>query len=123
MTRFRIQELQALESGSSSPGTLRDRIGDMILGSTTCRAKVEAINQREPIYQGSSRKYGFIRLGNTDNNIFYFALDLATGPLFRASLVRIKPDEHILLPLTEEALAVMAGLFWDLGELPRPLDR
>jgi len=36
--------------------------------------------QREPIYQGSGRKYGFIRLGNTDNTIFYFALDLTTGP-------------------------------------------
>jgi acetylornithine deacetylase/succinyl-diaminopimelate desuccinylase-like protein len=26
------------------------------------------------------------------------------------------PDEHILLDLTEEALGIMAGLFWDLGE-------
>ena len=26
------------------------------------------------------------------------------------------PDEHILLPVTEEALAIMAGIFWDLGE-------
>ena len=25
------------------------------------------------------------------------------------------PDEHILLPVTEEALGIMAGLFWDLG--------
>src|SRR3954466_5939793 len=31
------------------------------------------------------------------------------------------PNEHILLPLTEEALTVMAGLFWDLGEVPSPL--
>ncbi len=29
------------------------------------------------------------------------------------------PDEHILLPVTEEALTIMAGLFWDLGETPR----
>jgi hypothetical protein len=29
------------------------------------------------------------------------------------------PDEHILLPVTEEALAIMAGLFWDLGEKKR----
>ena len=28
------------------------------------------------------------------------------------------PDEHILLPVTEEALTIMAGLFWDLGEAP-----
>ena len=26
------------------------------------------------------------------------------------------PNEHILLPVTEEALTIMAGLFWDLGE-------
>jgi hypothetical protein len=30
------------------------------------------------------------------------------------------PNEHILLPVTEEALGIMAGLFWDLGEMPRP---
>ena len=29
------------------------------------------------------------------------------------------PDEHILLPVTEEALAIMAGLFWDLGEIKK----
>src|SRR5882757_6591116 len=29
------------------------------------------------------------------------------------------PDEHILLPVTEEALAIMAGVFWDLGEMKR----
>jgi acetylornithine deacetylase/succinyl-diaminopimelate desuccinylase-like protein len=33
------------------------------------------------------------------------------------------PNEHILLPVTEEALGIMAGLFWDLGELPRPLGK
>jgi hypothetical protein len=31
------------------------------------------------------------------------------------------PNEHILLPVTAEALGIMAGLFWDLGEMPRPL--
>src|SRR4051812_43259039 len=29
------------------------------------------------------------------------------------------PDEHILLTVTEEALGIMAGLFWDLGEISR----
>jgi hypothetical protein len=28
-------------------------------------------------------------------------------------------NEHILLSVTEEALGIMAGLFWDLGEMPR----
>ena len=31
------------------------------------------------------------------------------------------PDEHILLPVTEEALAIMAGMFWDLGEMKKAL--
>jgi hypothetical protein len=44
MTQFRLQELNALESGSNSPGSLRSKIGEMILKSTVCRAKVEAIN-------------------------------------------------------------------------------
>jgi acetylornithine deacetylase/succinyl-diaminopimelate desuccinylase-like protein len=26
------------------------------------------------------------------------------------------PDEHILMPVSESALAIMAGLYWDLGE-------
>jgi hypothetical protein len=44
MTQFRLQELHALESGTNSPGALRSKIGEMILKSTVCRAKVEAIN-------------------------------------------------------------------------------
>ncbi len=35
---------------------------------------------REPRYQGENRKYGFLRLGNTENNVFFFALDLVNGP-------------------------------------------
>lgn len=32
------------------------------------------------------------------------------------------PDEHILLPMTREALGIMAGLYWDLGDggVPHP---
>lgn len=28
------------------------------------------------------------------------------------------PDEHVLAPMVREALAIMTGLFWDLGEAP-----
>jgi acetylornithine deacetylase/succinyl-diaminopimelate desuccinylase-like protein len=31
------------------------------------------------------------------------------------------PDEHILTPVADEALRLMAGLFWDLGERRQPL--
>ena len=30
------------------------------------------------------------------------------------------PNEHLLMPLAEEGLGVMAGLFWDLHETPPP---
>jgi hypothetical protein len=33
------------------------------------------------------------------------------------------PDEHILMPLSREALALMAGLYWDLGEGGTPSAR
>ena len=26
------------------------------------------------------------------------------------------PDEHLLAPVARQAMAIMAGLFWDLGE-------
>lgn len=44
MTTFRLQDLRALENGANSPGTLRSKIGEMILKSTVCRAKVDAVN-------------------------------------------------------------------------------
>ncbi|WP_421927772.1 M20 family metallopeptidase [Neoaquamicrobium sediminum] len=33
------------------------------------------------------------------------------------------PNEHLLMPLAEEGLGVMAGLFWDLHETPPPSPR
>ena len=43
------------------------------------------------------------------------AFDLATGPVLRATLYRLAPDEHVLVPLCNEALEIMAGLWWDIG--------
>jgi hypothetical protein len=33
------------------------------------------------------------------------------------------PDEHLLAPVVREALQMMAGLFWDLGEQAAALPR
>ena len=44
MTRFRIQDLQTVEKTPTSPAALRHKVGEMILGSTAVRAKVEALN-------------------------------------------------------------------------------
>lgn len=61
--------------------------------------------------------------GSLPNDVFSDILGLPTiwVPHSYPGCSQHAPNEHILLPLTEEALATMAGLFWDLGELPRPL--
>ena len=61
--------------------------------------------------------------GSLPNDVFSEILGLPTiwVPHSYPGCSQHAPNEHILLPLTEEALTVMAGLFWDLGELPRPL--
>jgi acetylornithine deacetylase/succinyl-diaminopimelate desuccinylase-like protein len=61
--------------------------------------------------------------GSLPNDVFSEALGLPTiwVPHSYPGCSQHAPNEHILLPVTEEALGMMAGLFWDLGEMPRPL--
>ncbi len=61
--------------------------------------------------------------GSLPNDVFSDVLGLPTiwVPHSYPGCSQHAPDEHILLPVTEQALRLMAGLFWDLGELPRPL--
>jgi len=61
--------------------------------------------------------------GSLPNDVFAEGLGLPTiwVPHSYPGCSQHAPDEHILLPVTEEALAIMAGLFWDLGELKKPL--
>src|SRR6266404_5806228 len=58
--------------------------------------------------------------GSLPNDVFSEALGLPTiwVPHSYPGCSQHAPDEHILLSVTEEALAIMAGLFWDLGEMP-----
>ena len=60
--------------------------------------------------------------GSLPNDVFSDILGLPTiwVPHSYPGCSQHAPNEHILLPLTEEALTVMAGLFWDLGELQHP---
>jgi hypothetical protein len=51
MARFTIHDVQALENTSASPGALRTKIGDMIVNSVACRAKVEAVNPHTGEYR------------------------------------------------------------------------
>jgi acetylornithine deacetylase/succinyl-diaminopimelate desuccinylase-like protein len=61
--------------------------------------------------------------GSLPNDVFSEVLGLPTiwVPHSYPGCSQHAPDEHILLPVTEEALKLMAGLFWDLGEMKRPL--
>jgi len=61
--------------------------------------------------------------GSLPNDVFSDLLGLPTIwlPHSYPGCSQHAPDEHILLPVTAEALYIMAGLFWDLGNLPRPL--
>lgn len=59
--------------------------------------------------------------GSLPNDVFSDSLGLPTiwVPHSYPGCSQHAPDEHILLSVTEEALGIMAGLFWDLGEMPR----
>jgi acetylornithine deacetylase/succinyl-diaminopimelate desuccinylase-like protein len=61
--------------------------------------------------------------GSLPNDVFAEGLGLPTiwVPHSYPGCSQHAPDEHILLGVTEEALGMMAGLFWDLGELTAPL--
>jgi acetylornithine deacetylase/succinyl-diaminopimelate desuccinylase-like protein len=63
--------------------------------------------------------------GSLPNDVFSEGLGLPTiwVPHSYPGCSQHAPDEHILLSVTEEALGIMAGLFWDLGEMPRPLQQ
>jgi hypothetical protein len=59
--------------------------------------------------------------GSLPNDVFAEGLGLPTiwVPHSYPGCSQHAPDEHILLPVTEEALAIMAGVFWDLGEMKK----
>lgn len=51
MARFNLSDLHTLEAAPSSPGGLRSKVGELIVGSTMCRAKVEALNPETGEYR------------------------------------------------------------------------
>ena len=55
--------------------------------------------------------------GSICNDLFTDLLGLPAiwVPHSYAGCSQHAPDEHVLLPVCESALAVMAGLYWDLG--------
>jgi acetylornithine deacetylase/succinyl-diaminopimelate desuccinylase-like protein len=63
--------------------------------------------------------------GSLPNDVFACTLGLPTVwvPHSYAACSQHAPDEHLLVPVVREALQIMAGLFWDLGEQATTLPR
>ena len=60
--------------------------------------------------------------GSLPNDVFAEVLGLPTVwiPHSYAACSQHAPNEHLLAPTAREALAIMAGVFWDLGEAGTP---
>jgi len=63
--------------------------------------------------------------GSLPNDVFADLLGLPTVwvPHSYPACSQHAPDEHLLVPVVREALALMTGLFWDLGEQAATLPR
>jgi hypothetical protein len=63
--------------------------------------------------------------GSLPNDVFADILGLPTVwiPHSYAACQQHAPDEHLLAPVAREALQIMSGLFWDLGEQAAALPR
>jgi acetylornithine deacetylase/succinyl-diaminopimelate desuccinylase-like protein len=61
--------------------------------------------------------------GSLPNDVFSDLLGLPTiwVPHSYASCSQHAPNEHVLAPLLREGLAMMTGVFWDMGETPPAL--
>ncbi len=51
MTRFRIHDIKSLEIAPTSPGVMRNKVGELVLNSTVCRAKIESLNPETGEYR------------------------------------------------------------------------
>ncbi len=63
--------------------------------------------------------------GSLPNDIFCDLLDMPTiwVPHSYNSCGQHAPDEHLLMPLVEQGLQMMTGIFWDAGELGENFER
>ncbi len=63
--------------------------------------------------------------GSLPNSTFTDTLGLPTiwVPHSYGGCSQHAPNEHILMPITRDAIRLMAGLFWDIGELQTPVER
>ena len=51
MARFRVEDFTLLETSPTSAGALRDKLGEMLVNSTSARVQVESMNQQTGEYR------------------------------------------------------------------------
>ena len=59
MARFRIQDMRSLERTPTSPGTLKNKLGELLFSSINATATVEGINME-------TGEYKIVLLGTID---------------------------------------------------------
>ena len=50
MARFRIQDMRSIERSPTSPGTLKNKLGEMLYSSVNATVRVERIDTRTGAY-------------------------------------------------------------------------
>ena len=83
-----------------------------------CQASIERSTGQPPVLLPNLG-------GSLPNDVFADILGLPTVwvPHSYPACSQHAPDEHLLVPVVREALQLMAGLFWDLGEQAATLPR
>ena len=51
MARFRMQDIRSVERTPTAPGTLRSKIGELLISSVNCTARVDALNMETGEYR------------------------------------------------------------------------
>ena len=51
MARFKVEDLRSLEKTPTSPATLRNKLGELLISSVNCTARVEGLNMETGEYR------------------------------------------------------------------------
>jgi hypothetical protein len=51
MARFKVDDLRTIERSPTSPATLRNKLGELLISSINCTARVEGLNQETGEYR------------------------------------------------------------------------
>lgn len=51
MARFRVQDMRTIEKSPTSPGTLKNKLGEMLYSSVNATARVEKVDPKTGAYR------------------------------------------------------------------------